>query len=231
MIPLRDNVGVSHFSPINLSIILCNLAVFAYQTSLGPTADRLYLAYGLIPAHIAAVGAMGPTAAGRTLLTLLTSLFLHGGLLHIAGNMLYLFIFGPAVEAAFGHLRYAIFYLAAGIAAGLAMVWMSPAMAIPTVGASGAIAAVLGAYFVLYPKAWIKTLLPLFIIVEFVEVPALLYLLLWFGIQLYAGLHSRGPAMAGDVAWWAHIGGFLFGVAVAPFISTRPGRSRHKRAS
>ena len=121
----------------------------------------------------------------------MTALFLHGGVIHLAGNMLYLFIFGAAVEMRFGHQRYLGFYLAAGIAGGLAMVFIDPASEVPVIGASGAIAAVLGAYFVLYPRAQILTVLPFFMLIEFVEVPALVYLLLWFGWQLFSGLESR----------------------------------------
>lgn len=222
MIPLRDNVGASRLSPINLSLITLNVAVFIYEVHLGAGVGALIWHYGLIPARLSAIGQMAPRAAAMAAFTLLSFQFLHGGVLHIAGNMLYLFIFGPAVEARFGRLRYLLFYLLAGAASGLAMVAMEPSLRIPTVGASGAIAAVLGAYFILYPGARLLTLLPLLVIVEFIEVPAVLYLLLWFGIQLYEGLRSQGAAgIAGGVAWWAHVGGFLVGIAIAPLAARR----------
>ena len=164
--------------------------------------------------------------------TLITSLFLHGGLLHIASNMLYLFIFGPAVEQRFGHLRFFLFYLTAGVVSGLAMVWMDPASRVPVVGASGAIAGVLGAYFVLYPRARILTILPLFIFIQLIEVPALLYLLFWFALQLYSGVQSQSlahGAMLGGVAWWAHVGGFLFGIAAAPVLSLGASHRQERR--
>ena len=129
-------------------------------------------------------------------MTMVTSMFLHGGFWHIAGNMLYLFIFGAAVEYRMGALRYLIFYFAAGIAAALATVWIAPASSVPVIGASGAIAGVLGAYFILYPRGRILTILPIFIFIQFVEIPAVIYLLFWFAVQLYAGLEQSGGAAA-----------------------------------
>jgi len=221
MIPLRDSAGAPRLSPINLLLIAANVAAFVYEMRLGGSAaNRLIVHYGMTPAKVAAIGSVSIHAAGLVLVTLVTSLFLHGGVLHLAGNMLYLFIFGPAVEMRFGHRRYLYFYLAAGVAGGLAMVLIDPRAQVPVIGASGAIAAVLGAYFVLYPRARILTILPFFIFIEFIEIPALVYLLLWFGWQLYAGLESRAfHSMAGGVAWWAHIGGFLFGLAAAPLLA------------
>ncbi len=237
MIPLRDSAGAPRLSPVNLLLIAANVAVFIYQMRLGAAAtDRLFVHYGMTPANVAAIGSGSIAATGHAMLTLLTSLFLHGGVFHLAGNMLYLFIFGPAVEMRFGHRRYLYFYLIAGVAGGLAMVFVDPSARVPVIGASGAIAAVLGAYFVLYPRARILTVLPFFIFIEFVEIPALVYLLLWFGWQLYAGLESRAfSSIAGGVAWWAHLGGFLFGLAAAPLLTRRespaPRRTGVRRAS
>lgn len=232
MIPLRDDVRASRLTPANTALIALNVAAFAYELGIGARADLLMSDFGMIPARLAQLpGGHFEQAGLAALLTLVTSLFLHGGSLHIAGNMLYLFIFGPAVEERFGHLRYLVFYLLAGVTAGLAMVWMQPDSQVPVVGASGAIAGVLGAYFVLYPRARILTLVPLFVVVEFVQVPALLYLLVWFAVQLYAGLSSAAAAGAalGGVAWWAHVGGFLFGLALAPLLARAGSRRRVKR--
>ena len=128
-----------------------------------------------------------------------------------------------------GHLRFLLFYLVAGVAAGLAMVVMGPASRIPVIGASGAIAGVLGAYFVLFPRGRITTILPIFMFIQLVEIPAVFYLLVWFAVQLYAGITSgaQGP-LVGGVAWWAHVGGFLFGVAAAPILAPA-GRARRRR--
>jgi membrane associated rhomboid family serine protease len=222
MIPLRDNAGASRLCPINLTLIVTNVAVFIYELSLGAGADTLIAHYGMVPAKIVAIGSSSPLAALQALRTLLTAMFLHGGVLHLAGNMLFLFIFGPAVEMRFGHRNYLYFYVAAGIAAGLAMVFINPTAQVPVIGASGAIAAVLGAYFILYPRARILTLLPFFFIIELVEVPALVYLLIWFGWQLLSAVQSHAFAnMAGGVAWWAHIGGFMFGLAAAPLLARK----------
>ncbi len=224
MIPLRDSAGASHLSPVNLLLIAANAAVFAYEMHSGQAgSERLIVHYGMIPAKVAAIGSVSAASTGHAMLTMLTALFLHGSLLHLAGNMLYLLIFGPAVEMRFGHHRYLYFYLAAGAAANLAMVLIDPAAQVPVIGASGAIAAVLGAYFVLYPRARILTILPVFVFIELVEVPALIYLLLWFGWQLFSAVQSRAfSSMAAGVAWWAHIGGFLFGLAAAPILARFP---------
>lgn len=229
MIPLRDSAGAPRLTPINLLLIAANVMVFVYELWIGPAADNLIAYYGMIPARVVAIGSISPVASGQALLTLLTALFLHGGVLHLVGNMLYLFIFGPAVETRFGSKRYFYFYLAAGIAGNLAMVFIDPAARVPVIGASGAIAAVLGAYFVLYPRARILTILPVFFLIEFIEVPALVYLLLWFGWQLFSALQSHAfQSMAGGVAWWAHIGGFLFGLASAPLLARKEAAARRK---
>jgi membrane associated rhomboid family serine protease len=151
--------------------------------------------------------------------------------LHIAGNMLYLFVFGPAVEGRLGHARFIGFYLAAGIIACLTMVAMAPQSSVPVIGASGAIAGVLGGYFVLHPGGRINTVLPASFMLRRVEIPAILYLLIWFGLQLYLGISSgpNGPLLGG-VAWWAHVGGFLFGVAAAPLIAGKPVERRRTPA-
>lgn len=229
MIPLRDSSTKRRFTPINTLLILANLAVFAYEFSLGPRVEAFVRRYAMIPAQVGASldwfhwGA-GPDAASpglRPIMTLVTSMFVHGGIVHVAGNMLYLFIFGAAVEWRLGSRRFLIFYLAAGIAAAVATISIAPGSAIPVIGASGAIAGVLGAYFIFYPRGRITTILPVFIFIQVIEVPAVIYLLLWFAVQLYAGLMggSQGAIAGGGVAWWAHIGGFLFGIALGPLLA------------
>jgi len=221
MIPLRDNVGKHRLASISNLLIAANVAVFLYEMRLGNGVVPLVKEYGMVPARIAQLARDHGVGALWSPVTLLTSLFLHGDVLHIAGNMLFLYIFGAAVEDRFGHARFLCFYLAAGVAAGLAMVWMQPASRMPVIGASGAIAGVLGSYFVLYPRARIVTLIPLLVFVEVIEVPAVLCLLLWFALQLYAGVQGGG-----GVAWWAHVGGFLFGVALAPMLARASSRRR-----
>ncbi len=214
--------------------------MFVHELSLGAGVTAFVGRFAMVPAAVArALSAHAPgwhelaahrnAAALAPLMTTVTSMFIHSGFWHVAGNMLYLFIFGAAVEHRMGTSRYIIFYLAAGIAAALATVWMAPESSVPVIGASGAIAGVLGAYFILYPRGRILTIIPIFIFIQFVEIPAVIYLLLWFAVQLYAGIEQGGSAgaMGGGVAWWAHIGGFLFGVAFGPMLAVnRPRRRR-----
>jgi membrane associated rhomboid family serine protease len=228
MIPLRDSEATHRLTPGNTLFILANIAVFALEVKLGRHANALLARYAMVPAHIAHLRVATPARVLQSLSTIFTSAFLHAGFLHIAGNMLYLFIFGPAVEERMGTPRYLLFYLAAAGAAGLAMVAMGPHSRVPVIGASGAIAGVLGAYFVIYPRARIATVVPLVILWPMVEFRAYFYLFFWFVAQLYAGIEAGayGPRIGG-VVFWAHVGGFLFGVAVGPLIvPTRPTQLR-----
>jgi rhomboid family protein len=222
MIPLRDSEATHRLAPANTILILANIAVFAFEVRLGGHANAMFARYAMVPAHVAHLRLAAPRRALESLATIFTATFIHAGFFHIAGNMLYLFIFGPAVEERMGTLRYLFFYLTAAAAAGLAMVAMGPDSRVPVIGASGAIAGVLGAYFVIYPRGRITTIVPLVFLWPIVEIRAYFYLLFWFVAQLYAGIASgaNGPLMGG-VAWWAHVGGFLFGIAVAPLLAHR----------
>jgi membrane associated rhomboid family serine protease len=230
MIPLRDNAAPRRLTPVNVALIVANLAVFVYELSLGPRVAAFVERFALVPAAVTLALSSGAHRDAGTLaplMTTVTSMFIHGGLWHVAGNMLYLFIFGAAVEYRMGAVRYLIFYFAAGIAAALATVWIAPTSSVPVIGASGAIAGVLGAYFILYPRGRILTILPIFIFVQFIEIPAVIYLFVWFAVQLYAGLQQSGrAAVMGGVAWWAHVGGFMFGVALAPMLAIHRPRRR-----
>jgi membrane associated rhomboid family serine protease len=231
MIPLRDSEATHRLAPANTILILANIVVFALEMKLGRHANPMLARYAMVPAQVAHIRLAAPGDALETLATIFTATFLHAGIFHIAGNMLYLFIFGPAVEERMGTPRYLLFYLAAAAAAGLAMVAMGPDSRVPVIGASGAIAGVLGAYFVIYPRGRITTILPLVIFWPIVEIRAYFYLLFWFVAQLYAGIASGayGPLMGG-VAWWAHVGGFLFGIAVGPLLArARPTPYRRMR--
>lgn len=209
MIPLRDYRPSGSFPIVTVSLIAINVIVFVYQLLLESKpapfsnisyGDLFIYRWGAVPREI---------MHGVDWLTLLTSMFLHGGFLHIAGNMLYLWIFGDNVEDAMGHLRFLLFYLLSGLAAALAQVMTNPDSAIPMVGASGAIAGVLGAYLLLYPYGRVLTLMILFYFIRIVEVPAIVLLGLWFLLQLANA--SLGQLAGGGVAWFAHIGGFLAG--------------------
>jgi membrane associated rhomboid family serine protease len=233
MIPLRDNAAPRRLTPINAALIAANIAVFVYELSIGARVAAFVERFALVPAAVTRALGSGThrnVATLAPLMTTVTSMFIHGGLWHVAGNMLYLFIFGAAVEYRMGAARYLIFYFAAGIAAALATVWIAPESSVPVIGASGAIAGVLGAYFILYPRGRILTILPIFIFIQFIEIPAVVYLLFWFAVQLYAGLAEGGRAGAmGGVAWWAHVGGFMFGVAIGPMLAINRPRRRQSR--
>ena len=214
MIPLRDVIPSRTTPYITVTIIAVNALVFVFELRL-PLTDRARFieVYGIVPASVGS-------------LSLLTSMFLHGGWLHFLGNMLYLWIFGDNVEDRVGHGRFIVFYLTCGLAATLAQVVSSPTSVVPIVGASGAIAGVMGAYFVLFPRSRVLTLLPLFIFWELIEVPAILFLGFWFLLQLLSGVGSVGAGQdVSGIAFWAHIAGFATG-AVAIFLFRRPERQR-----
>lgn len=220
MIPLRDNTRSRTFPVIVYGIIVVCVGVFIYTLRLDTeVAQRSFFAtYGAVPASVTA----GPwPEAWRGLVT---STFMHGSWMHLGGNMLYLWIFGDNVEDAMGHLRFLAFYLVAGIVAALAHIAAHPASAFPLVGASGAIAGVLGAYLILYPRARILSLLVLGIFIRLVDLPAILVLAFWFLLQLLEGIGAlRNPDVT-TVAWWAHVGGFATG-AVLVLVFARRRRS------
>jgi len=198
MIPLRDTIPSARVPVVNYAIIAANVVVFLYEASLGPQVEAFIFTYGLVPRDF-------------TFPSLLTSMFLHGGWLHLLGNMLYLYIFGDNVEDRLGHGRYVIFYLLCGMAAGAVQAAANPDSGVPMVGASGAIAGVSGAYFVFFPTARVVTLVPIFLFLQVVEVPAVFFLLIWFVWQVLSGVATIG-ARSGGVAFWAHVGGFISGM-------------------
>jgi membrane associated rhomboid family serine protease len=219
MFPIRDTVRARSFPIINVAIILANVVIFLFENALGPVRlSRLMSAFGLMPAEISLFQPL-------TWITLFTSMFLHGSWFHLISNMWALFIFGDNVEDRMGPLRYLVFYLFSGVAAGLVHAIVtnyffgpdSIQAGLPTIGASGAIAGVLGGYLILYPRARVITLVPLFILPWFVEISAYVYLGFWFLSQLFPGLLSLGAigdfgGVMWGVAWWAHIGGFIVGM-------------------
>ena len=199
MIPLRDTITSKTYPVVNTTLIFINVFVFLFQLSLGRDGQILIYNFALIPAKI----------FDLRLYTFFTFMFLHGGFLHLFFNMLSLYIFGDNVEDRLGHVKYLIFYLLCGILSGMVHLLFNIQSPYPTIGASGAIAGVMGAYFILYPTAKILTLIPIIIIPWFVEIPAFFFIGIWFLLQI---LSAAGQGSAGGVAWWAHIGGFLFGM-------------------
>ncbi len=223
MIPIRDNVVSRTFPIVNILLVLGNIGVFALELRQpSPQAlERFFGNWALIPAVLF----NDPWSHG---VRMVTSMFLHGGWSHLIGNMMYLWIFGDNVEDRVGHFRYLIFYLIVGVAAGLAQAFLFPSSAVPMVGASGAIAGIMGAYFVLYPGSRVTAIIPIFVFLKFVEIPALVFLGLWFVVQAFQGygalLHTAaGGALGGGVAWWAHSGGFIAGLVLI-FFFRRPRR-------
>ena len=210
MIPIRDTIQARHSPVINHTIIGMNIVVFLVQLAQGPEMDRFVYLYGLVPARYTVPEIASYFSFGQQLLSLLSFMFLHGGFWHILGNMWSLYIFGDNVEDSLGHLRYLIFYLLCGLASGLAHLIVNLNSTIPTIGASGAIAGVMGAYFILFPSSKILTLIPIIIIPWFVEIPAFFFLGIWFVLQFINAAGTHG-AVSG-IAWWAHIGGFIFGI-------------------
>ncbi len=218
MIPLKDETPRRSIPFATLLLIAANVAVFFYQISLPVRAEGLLVqTYGLVPARMqyALAGIHGVSYA-RAFGPLFTCMFLHGGWLHIIGNMWFLWIFGANVEDRFGSLTYLAIYLVCGIGSGIAQAMFSWGSPIPSIGASGAISGILGAYLLFFPNSRILTLIPLFIIWFTVRIPAFVFILLWFAVQFLSGLGSLGSAgYEGGVAWWAHVGGFTLGVLIA----------------
>jgi membrane associated rhomboid family serine protease len=217
MIPLKDTVRSRIFPIVNWLLIAVLALVFLFEITLPPEEyERLIFQYGLVPARI-------DWQQPWTLVTFITSMFLHGGWFHFLSNAWILYIFGDNVEDRLGSGRYLVFYLLGGIAAGVIQYTVAPDSQVPTIGASGAIAAVLGAYFLYFPTARVITLIPLFIFPWLVEVPSVVFLGIWFVSQLFSGLISLGSAgmEVGGIAWWAHIGGFVFGLGAARLFAAR----------
>src|SRR5271156_468495 len=213
MIPLRSSEPHYTRPSVTLAIIAVNVAVFLFQLSLpGYSQNRFIMQYGLVPDrfHYSAV---------------FTSMFIHGGFLHIAGNMWFLWIFGRGVEDLLGHAKYLFLYFACGIAGALLFVLLNSNSTVPTVGASGAIAGVMGAYLIKFPRAYIRTLVFIVIFITTIDIPAFVLLLYWFAIQFFSGVGSVGYSgeSSGGVAWFAHVGGFLAGMALMMLL---PGKQR-----
>jgi membrane associated rhomboid family serine protease len=210
-IPLKDQTPHPTPPVVNISLICVNIAVFIYQTTLPPHLLKAFLmSNATIPARFPAFLA-GTIDFHGAFLPLVTSMFLHAGIAHLAGNMLFLWIFGDNVEDSFGHAGYLLFYLVCGVGSGLLHVLFNLNSPLPALGASGAISGVMGAYLVLYPGSRILTLVFIFL----VPIPAIFILGYWFFLQFVAGVSSLGEIAQGGVAWWAHIGGFLLGLVVA----------------
>lgn len=232
MIPYSDPSEPDHVFPVvNLGIIIVNFVVFFYELSLGAQGqdvlNRFILHFGLVPCEYTSHCGMPAGTPSPVFATLFSSMFMHAGWLHILGNMLYLFVFGDNVENSMGHVRYLIFYLVCGLGANALEILTAAASHAPGLGASGAIAGILGAYFVLYPGSRVATLIPLFFILIPTRLPAWILIGFWFVLQFFNGVVSLGgrTSDAGGVAYWAHVGGFATGVVLI-FLFRRKDRVR-----
>ena len=215
MIPLRSSERTYSTASVTIALIIVNFAVFLYEAMLPSwQLDRFILQYGIVPDRL-------------HYSQLLTSMFVHGGWLHVIGNMWFLWVFGKNIEDLLGHFPYLLFYLTSGLAAGLTQVLIDPYSRIPTVGASGAIAGVMGAYLVKYPRARIVTLIFIFFFITTFDLPAAFLLLYWFAIQFFSGVGSLGTSQvaASNVAFFAHVGGFIAGMLLVLVI---PGQRRYR---
>jgi len=220
MIPLHDDNPTRVFPIVTVTVIALCVVVFLWQLSLGRDGGWAVYAFGLIPAVLLGDRALPPEIALLPpTATVFTSMFMHGGWMHLIGNMLYLWIFGNNVEDAMGHWRFVVFYLVAGVGAALAQAFLNPASSVPMIGASGAISGVLGAYLLLYPHARVMVLIFLGIFARILYPPALFVLGFWFVLQFVNAMMTKGGG--GGVAFWAHVGGFVAGVALIPIFRDR----------
>jgi membrane associated rhomboid family serine protease len=221
MIPIKDGIATRETPVVNYVLIAINVIVYLFMALAAPETQAAIVAkYAMIPAHFAD----GVTLAD--MMTIFTSMFMHAGLAHLGGNMLYLWIFGDNVEDRIGHFRYLMFYLVGGVVASLTHLATNWGSELPTVGASGAIAAVLGAYLVLFPASRIVTLIPLGRFSRLTTAPAFVFLGLWFIVQLFEGVMSFGGADVSGVAFWAHVGGFVAGMVMAKLMPTEARREK-----
>ncbi len=233
MIPIRDDAPRFRTPYVTYFLIAINVVVFLFEVMLGPAArEQFIFQFGVIPAEITGWigGVRGFTAAGAVV-PILTSMFLHASWLHLIGNMWVLWIFGDNIEDHLGHFKYLVFYLVTGVAAALLHTALNPAMRIPSVGASGAIAGVMGAYFVLFPSARVLTIVPLFVFITFLWLPAWIVLGYWFVLQFLTGaatsIAATSRTTGGGIAFWAHVGGFVAGIALIKLFPARPRRFRY----
>lgn len=226
MIPLRDHLPTRNRPVVTYALIAINVAVFLVQVLVGHAeAERIVQQFGLVPAVITSMDLGTANSAGGAmgaLITPLTSMFLHGGLMHILGNMWFLWIFGDNVEDALGRGRFLAFYLLTGLCAAALQIASGPSSTTPMVGASGAISGVLAGYVLLFPRARVVTLIPIILLFPTIEIPAFYFIFIWFGMQLLNGFQSLAMVANEGVAWWAHIGGFVAGLlAVKLFLPSR----------
>ncbi|MGA1846836.1 rhomboid family intramembrane serine protease [Deferribacter abyssi] len=222
MFPLKDSIPSERIPVINYLIILCSVLVFVYEKKLGDDLLSLFfLNYGIVPIKLFLP--LDTVSLLEKIIPFITSIFIHGGFFHLLFNMYFLYVFGDNVEDEFGHIKYFLFYIFCGITAAISQIIMYPQSNIPMIGASGAIAGVMGAYFILFPHAKVKTLLFILIFITVIDVPAVVFLGLWFFIQFLNSMAQNTFEIVGGVAWWAHISGFVTGIIISIIYKIRKG--------
>lgn len=226
ILPISDDNPTKRFPIVTVSLIVANIAIFIYSFLL-PSQEAIiefYNQFALFPKAIVTGNPVAQNSIQPVYLSLITSMFLHGGILHIGFNMLFLWIFGNNIEDAFGRFKFIVFYLLSGIAGSFLQIATDPTSTIPNIGASGAISGVLGAYLILYPNAKVLTVIPIIFFIEIVRIPAIILIGFWFILQLFSGLFTIG-ATGGGTAYFAHIGGFIAGLALTLLVlAVRRGR-------
>ena len=229
MIPIRDTTPSGNYPVVNTLLIATNVLLFFVQMMQGPRQEQFIFTYGLIPARYSVPEISAHFTSFQQVLALVSFMFLHGGVWHLLGNMWSLYIFGDNVENRLGPFRYLLFYLLSGWASGLFHLFLNWSSPVPTIGASGAIAGVMGAYLILFPRSRILTLIPILFIPYFIEIPAFFFLAIWFLLQ-FLGAAGSG-AQGGGIAWWAHVGGFAAGIILVKILQQVPqtGATRRMR--
>jgi len=226
MIPLRDTIRSKNYPIVNTTIIVINIILFLIELTKGDQLNRFIFTYGLVPAKYSVPSISSYFTPGEQLFSFISFMFIHGGFIHLIGNMWSLYIFGDNVEDRLGPFRYLLFYISCGLASGISHLVINWHSQIPTIGASGAISGVMGAYLILYPKSRILTLIPLFIFFPIMEIPAVFFLGIWFFFQFLSAASTAGQ---GGIAWWAHIGGFISGIVLLRlFLPSRESRLSRK---
>lgn len=229
MLPLRDDIPSRTFPGVTIFLIILNVIFFLNELRLGEALEEFLMAYALIPLRYTDGGVAAHFSLFEQAVPFFSSMFLHGGWIHLIGNMWILWIFGDNVEDRLGHGRYLLLYVVGGIAAGVMHIVTNAGSGVPTIGASGAVAAVMGSYFRFYPHARVETIIPPMFLGPVFELPAVLFLGWWLVLQLFNGsLSLFGPNDVSGVAWWAHVGGFVFGMAVSLLAARRPPPLRYE---
>ncbi len=230
MIPIRDRNPSGTFPYVTIGIIIINVLIFLYELSLGSGLGEFIMKFGVVPLKVSYYSQASDLTVTNTFLPFISSIFLHGGFIHLIGNMWFLWIFGDNIEDKLGHFKFIAFYFLCGIIASSVHVFFNSQSNVPCIGASGAIAGVLGAYMVTFPRARVVTIVPIFVFIQIMELPAIVVLGFWFVIQFFNGAASITASASGaGVAWWAHIGGFAAGVIILYIIRIFPVRKPVRR--